>query len=87
MINNQVSYLLDDLPVLKSSLKYDFLKKGKKIMNRFDDMKNIATNKLEDWIEEDEDIIQNQEIKQKSFYTKNDKSTFFKNKKEDEPWI
>ena len=81
------SVSLDDLTVLKSSLKYDFFKKGKKIMNRFDDMKNIATNKLEDWLEEDEDIIRNQEFKQKSFYTDNDESSFSTNKKEDEPWI
>ena len=81
------SVSLDDLTVLKSSLKYDFFKKGKKIMNRFDDMKNIATNKLEDWLEEDEDIIRNQEFKQKSFYNDNDESSFSTNKKEDEPWI
>ena len=78
---------LDDLPVLKSSLKYDFLKKGKKIINRFDDMKNIAANKLEDWLEEDEDISQKKEFKHKSFYTENDQSRSFNNKREDEPWI
>ena len=78
---------LDDLPLLKSSLKYDFFKKGKKIINRFDDMKNIATNRLENWLEDDEDITNNEEFKQKSFYNKDDKSRSFKNKIEDEPWI
>ena len=78
---------LDDLPLIKSSLKYDFLKKGKKIINRFDDMKNIATNRLEDWLEEDEDIIKKKEFNQKSFYTKKDKLRSFKNKSEDDPWI
>ena len=78
---------LDELPILKSSLKYDFFKKGKKIINRFDDMKNIATNRLEDWLEEDEDINQKQDFKQKSFYNENEKSTSYKNKTEDEPWI
>ena len=77
---------LDDLPIIKSSLKYDFLEKGKKIINRFDDMKNIATNRLEDWLEEDEDIKEKQEFKQKSFYN-DDKSSSFTNKREDEPWI
>ena len=80
-------FCLDDLPIIKSSLKYDFLKKGKKIINRFDDMKNIATNRLEDWLEEDEDINQKKEFKQKSFYNDNDKSRSFTNKEDDEPWI
>ena len=47
------SLSLEDLPLVKSSFKNQFLKKGKKIINRFDDMKNTATTKLEDWLEED----------------------------------
>ena len=78
---------LDDLPLIKSSLKYDFLKKGKKILDRFDDMKNIASNRLEDWLEEDEDINQKQDFQQKSFYNDNNKSTSFRKKSEDDPWI
>ena len=50
-------------------------------------MKNIATNRLEDWLEEDEDINQKKEFKQKSFYNDNEKSTSYTNKIEDEPWI
>ena len=39
--------------------------KRKKIIERFDDMKNIASSRLEDWLEEDEDINQNLDFKQK----------------------
>ena len=78
---------LDDLSLIKSSIKNDFLQKGKKIFNRFDDMKNIASNRLEDWLEEDEDISQNLDFEQKSFYNKNRKSMSFSEKKEDDPWI
>ena len=59
---------LDDLPLIKSSIKNEFMQKGKKIFDRFDDMKNIASNRLEEWLEEDEDISQNLDFKQKSFY-------------------
>ncbi len=78
---------LDDLPLIKSSIKNEFIQKGKKIIDRFDDMKNIASNKLEDWLEEDEDISQNLDFKQKSFYNKNTTSMPFSEKKEDDPWI
>ena len=63
---------LNDLFLIKSSIKNQFFQKGKKIIDRFDDMKNIASNKLEDWLEEDEDINQNLDFKQESFYN-NDK--------------
>ena len=77
---------LDDLSLIKSSIKHEFLQKGRKIFERFDEMKNIASNKLEDWLEEDEDINQNLDFKQKSFY--NEKiSESFSQKKEDDPWI
>jgi len=78
---------LDDLSLIKSSIKNEFLQKGKKIINRFDDMKNIASNRLEDWLEEDEDISQNLDFKQKSFYNENRSSMPFSEKKEDDPWI
>ena len=78
---------LDDLFLLKSSLKNDFLQKGKKIIDRFDDMKNIASNRLEDWLEEDEDINQNLDFQEKSFYNDDRKSKIFTDKKEDDPWI
>ena len=78
---------LDDLSLVKSSIKNEFFQKGKKIIDRFDDMKNIASNRLESWLEEDEDINQNLDIKQKSFYNDDVSSRAFSNKKEDDPWI
>jgi len=56
-------------------------------MDRFDDMKNIASNRFEDWLEEDEDISQTLDFKQKSFYNEDRAPGFFSDKKEDDPWI
>jgi len=81
------SNFLDDLPLIKSSIKNEFMQKGKKIIDRFDDMKNIASNRLEEWLEEDEDISQNLDFKQKSFYNNEQTSIPFSEKKEDDPWI
>ena len=78
---------LDEFNLIKSSIKYQFFKKGKKIIDKFEDIKNVASNRLEDWLEEDEDINQNLEFKQKSFYTEYDKTRSFTDKKEDDPWI
>ena len=50
-------------------------------------MKNIASNRLEDWLEEDEDMNQNLDFKQKSFYNGNKESRPFSDKKDDDPWI
>ena len=77
---------LDDLSLIKSSIKNEFIQKGKKIIDRFDDMKIIASNRIEDWLEEDEDISQNLDFKQESFY--NDRTSIpSSEKKEDDPWI
>ncbi len=78
---------LDDLPLIKSSFKNEFLQKGKKIIDRFDYMKNIASSRLEDWLEEDEDINQNLCFKQKTFYNDESAERSFSEKKEDDPWI
>jgi len=78
---------LDDLSLIKSSLKNEFLQKGRKIIDRFDDMKNIASNRLEDWLEEDEDMNQNLDFKMKSSYNNYKSSRSFSDKKEDDPWI
>ena len=78
---------LDDLSLVRSSIKNEFLQKGKKIIDRFDDIKNIASNKLEDWLEEDEDINQNSDLKQKSFYNEKRTSRSFSDKRDDDPWI
>jgi len=77
---------LDNLTLIKSSIKNDFLQKGKKIIDRFDDMKNSASNRLEHWLEEDEDMNQNLDFKQKSFYNEK-RSRSFSDTKEDDPWI
>jgi len=63
------------------------IRKGKKIINRFDDMKNVASNRLETWLEEDEDINQNLDFKQKSFYNEDIEAQSFSDKKADDPWI
>ena len=81
------SLTLDDLTLVKSSIKHELFKKGKKIINKFDDMKNVASNRLEDWLEEDEDINQNLEFNQKSFYNENYKKRSFGDNNEDDPWI
>jgi len=78
---------LDDLPLIKSSIKNEFMQKWKKIFDRFDDMKNIASDRLEEWLEEDEDISQNLDFKQKSFYNNNRTPIPSSEKKEDDPWI
>ena len=78
---------LDDLSLIKSSFKNEFMQKGKKIFNRFEDMKNTASNRLEEWLEEDEDISQNLDFKQKSFYNNYKTSIPTSEKKEDDPWI
>jgi len=78
---------LNDLFLIKSSIKNEFFQKGKKIINKFDDMKNIASNRLEDWLEEDEDMNQNLDFKQKSFYNERNPSNSFSENKADDPWI
>jgi len=78
---------LDDLFLIKSRIKNEFMQKGKKIFDKFDDMKNIASNRLEEWLEEDEDISQNLDVTQKSFYNNDRTSIPFSEKKEDDPWI
>tara|TARA_A100000164_G_scaffold295373_1_gene269304 strand:+ start:3950 stop:4657 length:708 start_codon:yes stop_codon:yes gene_type:complete len=78
---------LEDLSLLNSSFKNQIFTKGKKIINRFEDIKNTATNRLEDWLEEGEDINQNSEFKRNSFYNEKEKTTSFRIKKDDDPWI
>jgi len=78
---------LEDLTLVKSSIKNEFFKKGRRIFDRFDDMKNIASNRLEDWLEEDEDINQNLDFKQKTFYNESNQERSLGDKHEDDPWI
>ena len=90
---------IDDMSLTKSSLKNEFFQKGKKIINRFDDMKNIATNKLENWLEEDEynnDQVKNIYNSQEQINNENNTDKKFNsdninlkssNNKEEDPWI
>tara|TARA_B100001109_G_scaffold70776_1_gene57621 strand:- start:191 stop:898 length:708 start_codon:yes stop_codon:yes gene_type:complete len=78
---------LDDLLLIKSSIKNEFLQKGKRIIDRFDDIRNIASNRLEDWLEEEDDMNQNLDINQKSFYNDERNSTSVNENREDDPWI
>ena len=73
------------MPLVKSSFKYQFLKKGQKIIDRFDAMKNTATSRLENWLEEDEDINQKSEYNSNSFYNEEIRSS--RNRRQDDPWI
>ena len=50
---------LDQLSLIKSSIKNQFLNNGKNFFNRFDDIKNVAASKLEDWLEEDDKYYTN----------------------------
>jgi hypothetical protein len=50
-------------------------------------MKNIATNRLEDWLEEDEDINKNSEFQANTFYNEKEEKRSFRNKSDDDPWI
>ncbi len=43
---------LDDLPLIKSSLRQDFIKKSKTIRNQLQDFSDKASMKLEGWLEE-----------------------------------
>ncbi len=84
---------LDDFVLVKSSLKNEFFKRGKNFFNKFDDIKNIATNKLEDWLEEDDvyrrkifsedDQLLNENIKSNS----DANNANYSNNRDNDPWI
>jgi len=90
---------LNDFPLLKSSLKNEVFKKGKVLINRFDNIKNVATNKLENWLEEENDLNEDEEIsvkdipnesiykEGKKFYSDNMNFKSSNRNKEDDPWI
>ena len=78
---------LEDLPLIKSSFKNQLFKKGKKIIDRFEDIKNTASGRLENWLEEDEDINKTLELDRNSFYNGEKEVGSFRINKEDEPWI
>ena len=82
---------LDDFVLIKSSIKNEFLKKGKNLFDKFDDIKNIATNKLEGWLEEDD--IYSTKIVSEDDQLLNNKinsdvsNSNFSNNKDNDPWI
>ena len=78
---------LDDLSLVKSSIKNEFLERGKKFIDKFDDIRNKASSRLEDWLEEDEDINQNLDYRRNSFYNSDRSSRSFTDNKDDDPWI
>ena len=90
---------LNEFTLIKSSLRNEVLNKSKILFNKFDDMKNIASNKLENWLEDENNYRENKEISveditNRSIYNK-DKNLNFDNinlkssdiKREDDPWI
>ena len=78
---------LEDLPLIKSSFKNQLFQKGKKIIDRFEDIKNTASGRLENWLEEDEDINKTLEFDRNSSYNSEEEVGSFRINREDEPWI
>ena len=84
---------LDDLVLTKSSIKNEFFKKGKNLFNKFDDIKTIATNKLEDWLEEDVVYSTKNMSEDDQLLNKNNKINSnankpnYSNNRDNDPWI
>ena len=82
---------LDDFVLIKSSIKNEFFKKGKNLFDKFDDIKNIATNKLEGWLEEDDiyssKIVSDDEQLLNNKINSDVSNSNFSNNKENDPWI
>jgi len=72
---------LKELKLIRSSLKNDFFNSGKKFFNRFDDLKNVAANKLEDWLEEDDNYFVNKKSSNNDLF--DSENLFDLNKNED----
>ena len=84
---------LDDFVLVKSSIKNEFFKKGKNFFNKFDDIKSIATNKLEDWLEEDDVYDRktfsgdDQLLNEKNKSNSDANNTNYSNNRDNDPWI
>ena len=82
---------LDDFVLIKSSIKNEFLKKGKNLFDKFDDIKNIAANKLEGWLEEDDiyssKIVSDDEQLLNNKINSDVSNSNFSNNKDNDPWI
>ena len=84
---------LDDFILIKSSIRNEFLKQGKNLFNKFDNFKSIATNKLEDWLEE-EDIYDtrimsddDQLLNKNNQINSDANNSNYSNNRENDPWI
>ena len=84
---------LDDFVLVKSSIKNELFKKSKNLFNRFDDIKSIATNKIEDWLENDDIHGTNIVSEDDQLLNKNNKidsdasNSNYSNNRENDPWI
>ena len=84
---------LDDFVLVKSSIKNEFFKKGKNFVNKFDDIKSIATNKLENWLEEDDLYKRKTFSEDDQLINENNKSNSdannanYSNNRDNDPWI
>jgi len=84
---------LDDFILVKSSVKNEFFKKGKNLFNKFDDIKSSVTNKLEDWLEEDDVYSAKIMSEDDQFLNKNNQinsdanNSNYSNNRENDPWI
>ncbi len=84
---------LDDFVLVKSSIKNELFQKGKNLFNKFDDFKSIASNKLEDWLEEDELYDKKFVSQDDELLNKNNKinskanNVNYSNNRDTDPWI
>jgi len=82
---------LDDFPLVKSSIKNQLLKKSQIFFDKFDNMKNLATNKLEDWLDEEEfdqnDFLDNKNYEDKNYNSDNINLKSSQTGREEDPWI
>ncbi|KGG14495.1 RNA metabolism-related protein [Prochlorococcus sp. MIT 0602] len=89
-------YNLEDLPLVKSSLRQDFLKQSKKIRENFVEISNLANEKLEGWLDEPlvdnsqrtiTDDFSDSDIDDNYFDQKEYNRTDIYNDNEEDPWI
>ena len=84
---------LDEFVLVKSSIKNEFFKKGKNLFNKFDDIKSLAANKLEDWLEDDDVYSTKIVSEEDQLLNKNNTNNLdannsnFLNNRENDPWI
>ena len=86
---------LDDLPLLKSSIRQDLMKNTKKFRDNILDFSNLANQKLEGWLDDNNyENIESKESNFKSIYSEDDlmfereynESNIYYNE-EGDPWI